>query len=66
MFTLTEAIRNEVKGCCSDASDDFILALTFSARAGVNVSGDHDLLVLNPWRGIPIVTPTQFLAQFAD
>jgi len=65
VFTLTEALLSEVKGCCRDANDDFILALAFSARAGVIVSSDHDLLVLHPWRGIPILTPAQFLAQFA-
>ena len=29
------------------------------------ISSDQDLLVLNPWRGIPILTPAQFVAQFS-
>jgi putative PIN family toxin of toxin-antitoxin system len=65
MFTLTESILNEVEGCCRDANDNFILALALYAQAGVIVSGDHDLLVLNPWRGIPIMKPAQFLEQFS-
>ncbi len=65
MFPLTEPILNEVKGCCRDAGDDFILALALSAQADVIVSSDHDLLILHPWRGIPIVTPAQFVSQFS-
>lgn len=48
---------------CRDASDDFILALASIADADFVVSSDNDLLVMNPWRGIPILTPAQFLAQ---
>jgi hypothetical protein len=29
------------------------------------VSSGNGLLVLHPWRGIPILTPAQFLTQFA-
>lgn len=66
VFTLTEALLSDVKGCCRDANDDFILALAFSARASVIVSSDQDLLVMHPWRGIPIVTPGQFLTQYGE
>lgn len=65
MFTMTDSILNEVKGCCRDASDDHILALALVALADVIVSSDHDLLVMHPWRGIEILTPAQFLTQFA-
>ncbi len=65
MFMLTDSILNEVKGHCRDASDSFILALALTAEADVIVSSDHDLLVLHPWRGIPILNPAQFLAQFS-
>jgi len=64
MFTLTDSILSEVKGFCRDASDDHILALALVAQADVIVSGDHDLLVMHPWRGIAILTPAQFLAEF--
>lgn len=49
---------------CRDASDDFVLALAIAAKADVIVSSDQDLLVLHPWRGIAILTPAQFLAQY--
>ncbi|MGA3131480.1 MAG: putative toxin-antitoxin system toxin component, PIN family [Terracidiphilus sp.] len=50
---------------CRDASDNFILALALAAQADAVVSSDHDLLVLNPWRGIPILTPAQFVSQLS-
>lgn len=49
---------------CRDPRDNFILALTLAAEADVLVSSDHDLLVLNPWRGVPILTPAEFLERF--
>jgi putative PIN family toxin of toxin-antitoxin system len=54
---------DNVEPPCRDATDNFILALAYVARANILVSSDHDLLVLNPWQGIPILTPAQFLAQ---
>lgn len=50
---------------CRDKSDNFILVLALAAHADIIVSSDQDLLVLNPWRGIPILTPAQFVAQFS-
>lgn len=44
-----------------DPKDDKFLALALAAEADVVVSSDEDLLVLNPWRGIPIVTPAEFV-----
>jgi len=34
-----------------------------TAGADVIVTGDHDLLVLHPFRGVAIVTPAEFLAN---
>ena len=45
---------------CRDPDDDRILALARSFAADVVVTGDEDLLVLNPWFGIPIVRPRDF------
>lgn len=61
---VTKSTLIELRGCCRDESDEFLLALALTAHANVIVSSDHDLLVLHPWRGIPILTPAQFLAQF--
>ena len=41
--------------------DDQFLSLATSGNADCIVSGDKDLLVLNPFHEIPIVTPAQFL-----
>jgi uncharacterized protein len=46
---------------CRDPTDDKFLDLAVNGRADVIVSGDADLLVLNPFRSIPIVTPATFL-----
>jgi uncharacterized protein len=45
---------------CRDPDDDRVLALVLAFPAEVLVSGDEDLLVLNPWKGIPIVRPREF------
>jgi putative PIN family toxin of toxin-antitoxin system len=46
---------------CRDPDDDKFLELAVNGRADVIVSGDHDLLVLNPFRGIPIIDPGAFI-----
>jgi uncharacterized protein len=47
-----------------DPDDDVVLATALSARAKVIVSGDKDLLVLEKFRGIPILSPRQFLVRY--
>ena len=47
-------------GDCSDWEDNRILDLALAIGAFLVVSDDTDLLSLSPWRGRPIVTPTQF------
>ena len=46
---------------CRDPKDNKYLELAVSGLATCIVSGDQDLLVLNPYRDIPILTPRQFL-----
>ena len=46
---------------CRDPRDDKFLSLAVSGVADCIISGDKDLLVLNPFREIPILTPSQFL-----
>lgn len=48
---------------CRDPKDDKFLELAVDGRADVVVTGDKDLLVLNPFRGIGVMTPAQFLGQ---
>jgi len=46
---------------CRDPRDDKFLSLAACGRATHLVTGDRDLLVLDPFEGIRIVTPRQFL-----
>lgn len=46
---------------CRDPKDDKILELAMSGKADLIVSGDKDLLVLNPFRAISIQSVEQFL-----
>jgi uncharacterized protein len=51
---------------CRDSKDDKILELALNGRAGYIVSGDKDLLVLNPFRDVKIVTSEEFLRTVAQ
>jgi putative PIN family toxin of toxin-antitoxin system len=46
---------------CRDPKDNKFLELAINGRADLIVSGDIDLLALDPFRGIPIVTPAGFV-----
>lgn len=46
---------------CRDPKDNKFLELAVNGEAGVIITGDEDLLVLNPYRGIRIVTPSAYL-----
>ncbi len=55
-------IEVDVKiAACRDSKDDKFLELAVSGNATHIITGDSDLLVLNPFRGIQIVTPHSFL-----
>ena len=56
LVSVTERIA-----ACRDPKDDKFLELAVNGHADQIVSGDADLLVLNPFRGIPIVTPARFV-----
>ncbi|HVC97602.1 MAG TPA: putative toxin-antitoxin system toxin component, PIN family [Pirellulales bacterium] len=57
---ITEEVR-----ACRDANDDKFLEVAVCGHASCVVSGDADLLAMNPFRGIPILTPAQFLDMLA-
>ena len=46
---------------CRDPKDDIYLELAVAGGADYIVTGDTDLLVLHPFRSIPILTPATFL-----
>jgi putative PIN family toxin of toxin-antitoxin system len=48
---------------CRDAKDNQYLELALAAHASVIVSGDENLLVLDPWRGVRILQSAQFLGM---
>lgn len=48
---------------CRDPDDDALLALALAARVDWIVSGDADLLVLERFEGIPVVSPAQALQR---
>jgi putative PIN family toxin of toxin-antitoxin system len=54
------AITEQVQ-VCRDPKDDKFLELAVSGSATHIVTGDQDLLVLHPFRGVAIVTPGEFL-----
>lgn len=53
------ALREQVRDC-RDPDDDKFLELALAIGARAIVTGDADLLVLDPWRGVRIVKLTDF------
>lgn len=49
---------------CRDPKDNKYLELALSGKADCIITGDKDLLVLNPFEGIPIITPRNFIDQY--
>jgi putative PIN family toxin of toxin-antitoxin system len=49
---------------CRDEKDNHILELAIEIKASCIVTGDQDLLILNPFQNIPILRPREFLAFF--
>ena len=46
---------------CRDPKDDKVLELAVNGQAAYIVTGDKDLLVLHPFRGVEIMTAEEFL-----
>jgi len=58
------AVRVELSGgvrVCRDPDDNKLLEAAVAGRADCLVTGDRDLLILDHFEGIPIVTPDRFL-----
>jgi putative PIN family toxin of toxin-antitoxin system len=58
-FTLVTPASLEAP-VCRDTDDDVVLATARAGECAAIVSGDHDLLVLDPFRGIRVLTPSAF------
>jgi putative PIN family toxin of toxin-antitoxin system len=48
---------------CRDPKDNHLLSLALDGKAQYLVTGDDDLLVLNPFHGVSILNPAAFLEQ---
>jgi putative PIN family toxin of toxin-antitoxin system len=58
-------VREKIRAC-RDPKDDKFLELAVSGEADCIVSGDEDLLTLDPFRSILILTPGDFLGALPD
>ena len=56
-------ITGTLSGVCRDPKDDFILECAATGRADCIVTGDRDLLSLDPYGAIRILTPRQYLDE---
>lgn len=59
-FIQTDTVISE----CRDLSDNKYLELAVEGHAACIITGDPDLLVLHPFRNIPILNSRDFLLQF--
>jgi putative PIN family toxin of toxin-antitoxin system len=60
LVSITEKIS-----VCRDEKDNKFLELAVSGNANVIVTGDLDLLVLNPFQAVEIITPDIFIDRFS-
>ncbi len=58
LVPITEVVRQ-----CRDPKDDMVLEVAVNGAASSIVTGDNDLLAHDPFRGIAIVTPADFLRR---
>ena len=61
LFPVSEAEETALPLSCRDPHDNKFLALALHCSADVLVSSDDDLLTLNPYQGIPVLSPQRFL-----
>jgi uncharacterized protein len=56
---------DEIPEVVRDQKDNHVLAAAMAGGCSVIVTGDRDLLELNPYEGVEIVTPKEFLDSLA-
>jgi putative PIN family toxin of toxin-antitoxin system len=61
LFQVSAADETVLQEPCRDPRDNKFLALALACSADWLVSSDQDLLSLNPYRRIPVLTPKTFL-----
>ena len=55
---------SETITACRDPKDDKFLELAVSSNASCMITGDNDLLILHPFRNIPILNAVDFINNF--
>ena len=60
-ITITDKIY-----ACRDPKDNMFLELIFTSKANALITRDGDLLALDPFKGIPILTVSRFLNEFIN
>lgn len=69
LFVLAQAAEfiavTQTVNDCRDPKDNKFLDLALSTQAICIVSGDKDLQVLNPYHGIDICSPADFLTRYS-
>lgn len=61
LFAVRDVDELAVEPPCRDPKDNKFLALALICEADAIVSSDNDLLALNPWHSIPVLTPAGFV-----
>jgi putative PIN family toxin of toxin-antitoxin system len=59
-------MRPQEVECSRDPDDNHILGCALESQARAIITGDQDLLVLNPFRGVVILAPSEFLARGSE
>ena len=57
---------DEYPKICRDPKDDFLLGLIRISKANFLVTGDQDLLILNPFEGTEIIEPKHLIEKVAN
>jgi putative PIN family toxin of toxin-antitoxin system len=58
-------ITGEIQVVVDDPDDDKFIECALVAKASVIVSGDHHLLELGKYEGIPVLSAAEFLGRYA-
>ena len=64
--TSRRILIQETISICRDAKDNKFLELAVNGDAKFIITGDQDLLILNPFRGINIITPELLVSEFRN
>ena len=63
LWELDAQSEQAAENACRDMKDGKFLALAQACQAMALLTSDADMLVLHPWHGVPILTPSAFLQK---